>query len=390
MKKEVTKGMSEDLRVKAGDNLTKADIDNFVEETKKWIGREIELDQADKFLAEQPVEASEIRRFALLNRDPNPLFTDRNYAKNTRWKNVIAPTIFMQTSYQTEVFGTVPVQLPGVLQAQHWLHSGIGLELFQPIQPGDIIQPKVYFDNIEVKHGNFVGQMFLNSTKTICKNQREQVIGIQKHYDMLYSVHKAQSKNTYGNISKLQAYPPLERSDLGRWTINRQGAKLRYFEDVNIGDELPPINYEFYVMDIVAQAAAIRTGIDYPQERGGIGCHWHYHPETCFQVRGLPLPFDYGQMRYTWASRLLTDWAGDNAWVWKMYLQARKPIFAGDVTKVKGKIINKYAADDRHCVDIDVWYENQRNENSVKGTCTVILPSNKNPNSPILPEAPII
>jgi hypothetical protein len=390
MKEEVTKGMQKDLRVKSADNLSQADIDNFVVETKKWIGREIELDAGDKWLAEQPVDPSEIRRFALLNRDPNPLFTDRSYAKNTRWGDVIAPAIFMQTSYQTEVFGTVPVQVPGVLQAQHWLHSGIGLELYQPIKPGDYIKPKVFFDNIEVKTGSFVGQMFLNSTKTVCRNQRGEVIGIQKHFDMLYSVRKAQSRNPYAGVSKEQAFPPLERSDLGRWTVKRQGATPRYYEDVQTGDELPSIKYDFYIMDIVAQAAAVRIGIEYPQERGGMGCHWHYHPVTCFQVRGLPLPFDYGQMRYTWATRLLTDWAGDNAWPWKIILQARKPIFAGDVTLVKGKIAKKYVMDDRHCVDIDVWFENQRNENSVKGTCTMILPSKANPNSPILPKPPEI
>jgi hypothetical protein len=388
MKEEVTQGFSKDLRVRSADELTPADIEDFVSKTKKWIGREIELDSGDKWLAKQPVEASEIRRFALFNRDPNPLWTERDYAKKTRWKDVIAPTIFMQSSYQTEVLGTVPVQIPGVLQAQHWLHSGIGLELFKPIQPGTYVKPQVFFNDIEVKTGNFAGQMFMNSTKTIVKDQTGEVLGVQKHYDMLYSVAKAQNKNPYTDVDRAQGCPPLEREDLGRWTGTRRGATPRYYEDVKIDEELPTIKYDFFVMDIVAQAAAIRTGIEYPQERGGCGCHWHYNPETCFKVRGMPLPFDFGQMRYTWASRLLTDWSGDDSWVWKMILQARKPIFAGDVTLVKGKVTNKYVADGRHCVDINVWYENQRNESAVKGTCTVILPSKANPNAPLLPEQP--
>jgi hypothetical protein len=102
----------------------------------------------------------------------------------------------------------------------------------------------------------------------------------------------------------------------------------------------------------------------------------------------MPVPFDYGQLRYTWGSRLLTDWAGDNSWVWKMILQARKPIFAGDSVTMKGKVEKKYVEDGRHCVDIYMWYENQRGEVAVKGTCTVILPSKTNPKAPLLPAQP--
>jgi hypothetical protein len=387
MKEGVTQGFSKDLRSKS-DDLSQADIEHFVSETKKWIGREIELDSGDKWLAEQPVEPSEIRRFALFVLDGNPLYCDREYAKKTIWKDVIAPPIFIQHSYQTEVLGTVPVSLPGVLQAQHWLHSGIDLTLYLPCQPGDYIKPTVYFDNIEVTTGKFIGQMFRNSTKTIVRNQCGDVMTIQKHYDMLYSVAKAQEKNPYGNIDTKQGIPPLVKPDNCRWTTKRQGAVPRYWEDVNVGDDLPAQEHTLYVTEIVAQAAAIRTGIEYPLDRGGCGCHWHYNPVTCFTVRGMPLPFDYGQMRYNWCTRLLQDWAGDNAWLYKIVMQARKPIFAGDVTSVKGKIEKKYVEDGRHCVDIYVSYDNQRSEVSCKGTCTVILPSKQNPKAPLLPAQP--
>jgi hypothetical protein len=292
----------------------------------------------------------------------------------------------MHTCYSTEVTGTVPVQLPGLLQAQHWLQSGIGLEFFVPIKPGDLVQPRVTFNDIQVTTGNFIGKMFLNSTKTVVKNQRGEVIGTHKHYDMLYSVSKAKEKKTF-QFPPEQGYPPLKHEDLGRWTIKRRGATPLYYEDVNIDDELPPINYGVTVMDIVGTFAGIRIGIEYPQERGGLGCHWHYHPVTCFQVRGMPLPFDSGQSRYTFAARLLTDWAGDNSWVWKMDIQLRRPTFAGDKIVVKGKVTAKNIIDGRHCVDVYVTYENQRNEITTKGTVTIILPSKKE-DAPLLPKQP--
>jgi hypothetical protein len=140
-------------------------------------------------------------------------------------------------------------------------------------------------------------------------------------------------------------------------------------------------------MDIVAQGASIRTGLEYPQERGGLGCHWHYHPVTCFQVRALPVPFDIGRFRYTWGSRLVTDWMGDNGWLQKLNLQSRRPIFAGDTIIVKGKVTDKCVKDNRHYVMIELWYENQRKDIPCKGNADVILPS-RTGEAPILPESP--
>lgn len=387
LKSQVTLGMTRDLKAKAAD-LKQEQIDAFVAETKKWIGREMPMDQGDEYLKDIPVESSEIRRFALAVRDPNPLWIDREYAKNTIWGDVIAPPIFMQHSYDSTPQATTPVQLPGVLQSQHWLHSGIGLELFKPIKPGDQIIPKIYFNDIEVTEGKFIGKMFRNSAKVIVKNQRGELLGIHLHYDMLYSVAKAQAKNPYAHIDPKQAIPPLQKPDRGRWFINRQGTTPRHWEDVGVGDELPSWTIDFQIADIIAETNAFRVANEYLPDRAGVGCHWHYHPQTCFEVRGMPLPFDYGQLRYPWGTRMITDWAGDNSWLWKLDWQARKPIFAGDSITMKGKVEKKYVEDGRHCVDLYVWYANQRDEIAVKGPATVILPSKADPKAPLLPPEP--
>ena len=44
MEEKVTLGMTKDLRAKS-EELTQEQIDNFVAETKKWIGREMPLDE---------------------------------------------------------------------------------------------------------------------------------------------------------------------------------------------------------------------------------------------------------------------------------------------------------------------------------------------------------
>lgn len=74
-------------------------------------------------------------------------------------------------------------------------------------------------------------------------------------------------------------------------------------------------------------------------------------------------------------SRLITDWIGDEGWLKKLSYQMRRFNIAGDTLSVKGKVIKKYIDDKEHCVECEVWVENQRDGVSVPGTAIVILPS---------------
>jgi hypothetical protein len=47
----------------------------------------------------------------------------------------------------------------------------------------------------------------------------------------------------------------------------------------------------------------------------------------------------------------------------------------GDTNWFRGRITKKYIDDGKCCVDIDLWAENQRNDRTVVGNATVILPS---------------
>ncbi|WP_460794409.1 hypothetical protein [Nocardioides pacificus] len=42
--------------------------------------------------------------------------------------------------------------------------------------------------------------------------------------------------------------------------------------------------------------------------------------------------YDYGGMRETWLTHAVTDWMGDDAWLWKLSCQHRKFNYMGDTT----------------------------------------------------------
>jgi hypothetical protein len=100
----------------------------------------------------------------------------------------------------------------------------------------------------------------------------------------------------------------------------------------------------------------------------------HWEPERAREL-GLPNSYDYGGMRETWLCHLLTDWIGDGGWLWKLRCEHRKFNYQGDVTWVRGEVIDKQRTAVGNEVHVAVRCENQRGEVTTPGTAVVLLPS---------------
>jgi hypothetical protein len=72
---------------------------------------------------------------------------------------------------------------------------------------------------------------------------------------------------------------------------------------------------------------------------------------------------------------MLTNWMGDDGFLWKFDAQIRRFVMEYDTTWVKGKVTKKYIDDGKCCVDIEIQNLMQTGANSVTGGATVILPS---------------
>jgi hypothetical protein len=91
--------------------------------------------------------------------------------------------------------------------------------------------------------------------------------------------------------------------------------------------------------------------------------------------RGVPRIHDAGAQRNAWRNMVLTNWIGDDGFLWKSRAEVRGFNQEGDITWCKAKVTGKYVSDGRYCLDIDCWCENQRQEVTMPGSGTVILPS---------------
>ena len=90
---------------------------------------------------------------------------------------------------------------------------------------------------------------------------------------------------------------------------------------------------------------------------------------------GNPRAYDYGAMRTAWVIHYCTNWIGDDGYLWKESDATLKFNYYGDIQWVKAKILGKRQEEHRNIVDLELWCENQRNEKTVAGNASVLLPS---------------
>ena len=59
----------------------------------------------------------------------------------------------------------------------------------------------------------------------------------------------------------------------------------------------------------------------------------------------------------------------------KVAVQHRAMDFPGQTMVCKGKVTNKRVENGEHCVECEIWTENEKGEKTAPGTAKVILPS---------------
>jgi hypothetical protein len=176
-----------------------------------------------------------------------------------------------------------------------------------------------------------------------------------------------------------------------------RGADARWWEEVEVGDEIGPIvKGPLTVTDMICWHVGMGMGLYgvaplrlgwrnrqriprfYHRDELGVPdvmqrVHWD---SAYARKAGNPTTFDYGRMRETWLIHLCTDWMGDDAWLWKLDCEFRKFNWVGDTHWMRGRVTEKHLAEgERPAVELDVWGENQRGETTTPGHATILLPS---------------
>ncbi len=346
----------------------------------------------------QTVSYEALRNFVNGVGDSNPLYRDEDYAKRTRYSRLIAPPSWLYSVFPTWVLQG----LPGV----HAFHSGNDWTFYKPMFVGDTIRPECIFTGFDVKPSGFAGKLVMEYQRANFYNQRDELVASTKVWLVRAERAAARGKGKYASIQLPHPWKEDELKKVDEEVLNEQirGDNPRYWEDVEVGDELPPVvKGPFGLTDIIAfcvgaapvQIAAHGVQLQLYRKHPAWGFRdpvthaWepiygvHYNRAAASSA-GLPYPYDVGAQRQCWLFNLLTNWVGDEGWIKSNYAEYRKFVYHSDVVWFKGEVIKKYIDENgEHCVDIETSGVNQRGEDTIPGHSTVVLPSREKGTWPV-------
>lgn len=346
----------------------------------------------------QNVSYEAIRNYVNGIGDCNPLYRDEEYAKKTRYGALIAPPNWLYSVFPTWVLQG----LPGI----HAFHSSTDWEFYRPIYINDRITAECYFIGFDVKPSSFAGKSVFEYQRSDFYNQRKELVA--RAYLMLVRAERQTARKT-GKYATIELPHPWTEEELAKvdeevLAEEIRGSQVRYWEEVEVGEELPPvIKGPVGLTDIIAYcvgAAPVVIAAHGVQLR-----NYRQHPAWAFRdpgtyawepvygvhynkaaanAAGLPFPYDVGAQRQGWLINLLTNWVGDEGWLKRNYAEYRRFVYLSDVVWFRGKVTKKYVDEEgEYCVDIETHGVNQRGEDTIPGFSTVVLPSQEKGTWPV-------
>lgn len=339
-----------------------------------------------------------IRRYAFGIGDDNPLWCDPEYGPKTRWNSQIGfPTYMVEGFHEGLPAGRQFIPRGNPLSGLHAFIVGFETIYYRHIYPGDRCSTIRYIENVEEKSSEFSAQSIKVTIAARTKNQRGDVLRVVRT-PMLHTERSTARKREKYKI-KEPSYTQEEREaiDAAYAKEQRRGAELLYWEDVSIGDEIPPIVRGPYTLtDWIGYCMGSGTmgafgggpfRLDYLNRQripkfyslseGGLyysmfACHFD---KQVANSAGLPLPYDLGAMREAFLVNMLTNWMGDDGFLHKTYIELRSFNYLGDTQWCRGRVVGKRREGDLNLIDVDVTCENQRGETTTRGSAAVLLTS---------------
>jgi acyl dehydratase len=340
------------------------------------------------------------RHFAFGYGDDNPLFCNPDYAKGTRWGSLIAPPTFHYTMGEDAAPKPDP-ETKALLKGDPFAGLGsyqaiMDFEWWRPLRLGDGCRNLRTQVGVVPKQSSFGGRTAHITHDFIYANLQGQLTNIRRGTWINAERHTSRERKKEVRLPEPYTPEQLAEIDACYEAETRRGAEPRYWEDVVVGEELQPkVKGPLTTTDVVVfhlgwgmqltPPGAFR--LSYLVRKKAPGLYppnqlnvpdtvqrLHWEPARA-QELGLPTSYDYGGMRETWLAHLVTDWIGDDGWLWKMSVQHRKFNYQGDTTWLRGKVTDKRQVDGRNEVHLEIYCENQVGEITSPATAVVLLPS---------------
>jgi acyl dehydratase len=345
------------------------------------------------------------RRFANGYGDNNPLWCDPDYGKTTRWGGLIGPPNFLYCMGEQDAPELTPAQ-KAVMKGDPLVGLGsyqaeMSFEWWRPLRRNDRLWQRSALVGVTVNdHSSFGGRTVTETKGFIYRNQDDELTAIQRGSWIRAERHASKERKKAYDLPKPYGDEELARIDAAYAAETLRGAETLYFEDVKVGEDIPTIvRGPLRTSDIIVWHVGVGMGITPP---GNFRESWKIRhkvpgmftpnalgiPDTVQRLHweaawanelGIPIPYDYGAMRETFLTNIVTNWMGDEGWLWKLSCQHRKFVYTGDTYWIKGRVASKTKEAGRNEVHLDVWVENQWGAIVTPGSAVVLLPTRDAP-----------
>ena len=316
--------------------------------------------------------------------DANPLYRDAEYARRSRFAGIVCPPLATWKDIGP------PIGYFGAGQESHFqvplpfnsygLNGGSDWQFLRPAYVGAWITRRFRVLDIFEKPGRSGMLVFIVRQETQT-NELGQIISLAKrvsiHRSLPYQPQMqsssqpsesgapesvASGSGTEPQLRTVPVAPPAADT-----VLEKPQAKLtqqRYFEDIVVGAELPPVvKGPMTTTHLVRWAAA-----------NGNYARIHWDLPFAQLQQGLPNVVVNGSLKNQYLGQLLIDFAGEEGWFKRFYVQHRGMDFPGDVLTSSGTVTGKREQAGYGLVDCAVALRNSRGEQTAAGQATVVFP----------------
>ncbi|WP_372799428.1 MaoC family dehydratase N-terminal domain-containing protein [Litorivivens sp.] len=344
------------------------------------------------------VTRDNIRHYAHGIGDDNPLWCDPDYARETKYGDIIALPSFIFPC--DRVFSGYVGGLPGV----HAMFAGIDVTWHKPMQRNDEISTEAMLKDLiphetrfsglaiqqiyNVKFYNQFGDLCADGDSWCFRTDRD----IAREQGTKYAEQKARGHKVYTEEELAEINHLYGTEEI-------RGANPRFWEDVNEGDTLRrmvkgPMTITGFIAyaqgwgGLYIRAHKMAYKLQKSHQALGINNKYgvpdcpervHWEPDFASEV-GAPGAYDYGPERCSWLSHTVTNWMGDDGFLRKLKAQIRHHNVEGDTLFIDGKVTRKFRSEEgKPCVEIALKGINQNDDLSIEGSAEVELPSRAKP-----------
>ncbi|MCP5401704.1 MAG: MaoC family dehydratase N-terminal domain-containing protein [Novosphingobium sp.] len=333
-----------------------------------------------------------IRHYAHGIGDDNPLWCEPEYAEKTKYGSIVALPSFLFTTSRI-VSGYC-----GGLSGVHAMWAGADWTWHKPVLRNDTIRAEAYLKDLVEHQTKFAGRSFQQIYHVDFYNQEGDHVAGADSWVFRTDRDEARERGTKYTEARGRVEPFTQEQLDEFYDIYDQeeirGATPRYFEDVNVGDKLPPMmkgpmtvtgficyaqgwgglyiraNKLAYKMQKAHPGLGIRNRFNVPD------CPERVHWDEDFALEvGAPGAYDYGPERCSWLTHHMTNWIGDDGFLHKSDCQIRRHNPDGDAIVITGEVTKKFEENGKKYVEVEQKATTHRGELSAFGTAVAELPS---------------